>query len=88
MCVTFHAVTTRPFQGALSRHDVWRLSHDRRGLARAVPWHHNEARVDMAVGTECRAHSHTEAYGPYTASRVRFAGLQKAQPALDPVSGL
>lgn len=41
----------------------------------------------MAVGTKCRANSHTEIYSPYTASRVRFAGLQEPQPALDPVTG-
>ncbi len=44
--------------------------------------------VDMVVGTKCCAHNHIEVYGPYAASRVRFAGLQKPQPALDPAPGL
>ncbi len=44
--------------------------------------------VDMVMGTKCRVHVHIEVYGPYAASRVRFAGLQKPQPALDPASGL
>ena len=50
----------------------------------AVPSHF----VDMVMGTKCRAHNHIEVYGPYAASRVRFAGLQKPQPALDAAPGL
>ena len=35
-------------------------------------------------GRNCFARSHDPAYGLYAASRVRFAGLQKTQSALDP----
>ncbi len=48
---------------------------------------HIEIRAYMAMGTTCRAHGPPEVYGPCTASRVRFARLPKAQPALDTVSG-
>lgn len=55
---------------------------------RSLRWMGASQGVCMVIAMKCHVDGHAPAYWRCTASRVRFAGLRFAQPALDPVPSL